>query len=119
MKRYLCVVFVTIFFFSSCTVLDRKSTIYYNESELSLGDVTEMRHMFDEQESTVQSKGELVPYNDTEVVFPVYWTKNGKVWHLTPECGYFTEGNEIIYGSKEDAIKCGKQRVCQLCEKKN
>ena len=119
MKRYLCAIFVVSFIFSSCTVLDRKSTIYYNEDELSLSDITEMRHVLEETEKIFNPKGKLVPYTDDEIESCVYWTKNGKVWHLTPECGYFTDGVEIIYGSEENAVECGKQRVCLLCEKNN
>lgn len=116
MKRVFCALFVATFVFSSCTLLDRTPSIYYNEEELSLGDITEMRHSFVEDESANQT-AVLVPYDETYVDVAVYWTENGKVWHLTPRCGYLKSGSQIIYGSRENAEKCGKTRVCSSCEK--
>lgn len=115
MKRIFFALFVATFAFSSCALLDRTPSIYYNEEELSLGDITEMRYSFKEEE-VVDEDYLLVPYGETYVENAVYWTKNGKVWHLTPKCGHLKSGGQIIYGSREDAEKCGKTRVCSSCE---
>ena len=119
MKRYLCAIFIISFVFSSCMVLDRKPTIYYNEEELSLEDITQMRQTFEEPELSEQNYENLVPYSDKNVEIRVYWVKNGNVWHTSPECGYFNDDVEIIFGSEEDAIQCGKQRACRICGKNN
>ena len=42
MKRALMALFVATFVFSSCSVLDRKPTIYYNEEELTLEEIAQM-----------------------------------------------------------------------------
>ena len=117
MKRAMCAVFVAIFLFSSCTVLDRKPSIYYNEDELSLDEITEMRHSFETPDES-HSELNLVPYRDGEIEAPVYWNKNSKVWHLNAKCGYLNSEGEIIFGSIDDAVINGKTKVCSLCDKK-
>lgn len=117
MKKALYVLFVAIFLLSSCAVLDRTPSIYYNEEELSLEDITEMRHSVESPEET-QPTLSLVPYSQAPTAVPVYWNANGNVWHLNTECGYLNRDGDIIFGSTEEAIKSGKVRVCSPCEKK-
>jgi hypothetical protein len=40
--------FAVIVLFSSCSPLDRTATIYYNESEISIDDITAMREAFED-----------------------------------------------------------------------
>ena len=116
MKRFFCVLFVASFVLSSCAVLDRRSTIYYNEKELSLDDITEMRYSF-EEDPTSEKNAEFVPYGDVFSEECVYWTESGSVWHLTSDCGYLSGAEKIIYGSEADAVKLKKTRICSLCDK--
>lgn len=46
----------------------------------------------------------------------VYWTENGEVWHLNPECRYL-KNKAVISGSEEEAAEAGKKRVCSTCSK--
>ena len=117
MKKLICALFVATFAFSSCAVLDRMPSIYYNESELSLHDITKMSDDLVEPNETV-SQLRLVPYSDEAVENSVYWTEKGSVWHLSPSCSYLGEDSDIFYGSVESATDCGKARVCMPCEKK-
>ena len=117
MKKLICALFVATFAFSSCAVLDRTPSIYYNESELSLEDITKMSEGLKEPIETM-SLLRLVPYGDEQVVNAVYWTEKGGVWHLSKECSYLGEDSDVFYGSVENAIECGKARVCVPCDKK-
>ena len=115
MKRLILSFLALIFLLSACTVLDRTSTIYYNESELSLADVTQMRQEFPEEtEKTVN----LIPCGEDDIENAVYWTKSGNVWHLQSDCGYVKNGSDLFYGSESDALSFGKERVCTSCSKK-
>ena len=40
---------VVIFLITSCSALDRKAKITYNEDELSLADITQMRESFNDE----------------------------------------------------------------------
>ena len=115
MKKFICSLFVAVFVFSSCTVLDRSSDIYYNENKLSLDDITNMRHEFSEVEPSVKGIN-LIPYENAVSDEPVYWVDGGQVWHLKTECGYISDGSTVFYGSLENAVQCGKYRVCSSCE---
>lgn len=117
MKRILCSLFVLSFVLSSCTLLDRSQTIYYNEVELSFQDITEMRYEFEENEPITKETAELVAYGMSDTSSCVYWTENGSVWHLNADCGYMSNSKKIIYGSEAAAIECGKSKICSLCEK--
>ena len=113
-KRLILTFFAGIFLLSSCTVLDRTPTIYYNESELSLADITNMRNDFPEE---TQKSVNLIPYSENSVKDIVYWVENGSVWHLRTSCGYIKDGSDLFYGSEEDALLCGKEKVCSNCVK--
>lgn len=43
-----CLIIVMAFLTSACVSLDRKAKIYYNDVEISLSDVTDMRYKFQE-----------------------------------------------------------------------
>lgn len=118
MKRRLCALFVAAFVFSSCAVLDRTPTIYYNEEELSLGDITEMRHSFEKSEIEKETV-ELVPYDGEPGDGLVYWIESGQVWHLSYKCRHLSSESKVIYGSEENAVECGKSRACMTCSKTN
>ena len=118
MKILICALFVATFTFSSCAVLDRTPSIYYNEDKLSLEQITEMERDFENPESETE-RAVLVPVGDVIPDIPVFWTKNGKVWHLTTECGHLSSESEIFYGSTHSAEQNGKTRVCVTCDKRD
>ena len=115
MKRVFLSLLFAVLIFSSCSVLDRNASIYYNENELSLGDVTEMRHTFpiDEEETKNIT---LVPIGEADSDKVVYWINGGSVWHKTYTCGYIKDGSEVFYGSEEIAVENGKNAVCSACK---
>ena len=116
MKFAFLALLFAIITFSSCAVLDRSATIYYNEEELSLADVTEMRHIFDETENGLKSVT-LIPCEEISADETVYWLKSGSVWHKTYECRYIKDGSEVFYGTKEKAAENGKINCCSACNK--
>ena len=116
------VIFLALFallIFTSCSVLDRNAKITYNEEELSLSDITEMRQDFLTEEP-VSSKREvtLIQYSEILAETPVYWVENGEVWHISPDCGHIKSGSEVMFGNEADALACGKVRLCLSCSKK-
>ena len=48
----------------------------------------------------------------------VYWTEGGGVWHIYRDCGHLKKSNNVISGSRDDAAKAGKTKVCSTCSKK-
>ena len=46
----------------------------------------------------------------------VYWTKFGKVYHTSTECGHLNHSDELTVGSVEEAIAAGKTRLCKTCQ---
>ena len=118
MKRALMALFVATFVFSSCSVLDRKPTIYYNEEELTLEEIAQMAESFKNAESE-NATFSLIAYGDENVSTPFYWTEGGSVWHRSIECGHLRNTDKVFYGAEADAIKCGKQRACSSCGNNN
>ena len=114
MKRALLALFVVTFVFSSCSVLDRKPTIYYNEEELTLEEIAQMAESFRsvDDEDTERS---IIAYGDENMPSPVYWTEGGSVWHCNLDCRHLKTADKIFYGNENDAIKCGKSRSCSSC----
>lgn len=114
-------VFLAVLLLSSCSVLDRNAKITYNGEELSLSDVTEMRHDFpiEETEKTAKREITLVPYGETSLENPVYWVKSGEVWHISSDCGHIRSGSEVMYGTEKNALEYGKLRLCLSCAKKD
>lgn len=49
----------------------------------------------------------------------VYWTKSGKVWHISPNCSSLskTSDSDIVKGTEKEAKDSGKERVCKVCSK--
>ena len=118
MKRALLALFVVTFIFSSCSVLDRKPTIYYNEEELTLDEIAQMAESLKNAESEDASFS-LIAYGEENIQTPLYWTEGGSVWHLDVECRHLKNIDKIFYGVEADAIKCGKQRACSSCGNNN
>ena len=46
----------------------------------------------------------------------VYWTKKGKVWHVSKDCRYI-KNSEVESGTADNAIEAGKERACSSCGK--
>ena len=113
-------VFLAVLVLTSCSVLDRNAKITYNGEELSLSDVTEMRHDFpiETEKETEKREVTLVPYGAASFENAVYWVQNGEVWHISSDCGHIKSGSEVIYGTEKNAIECGKLRLCSSCSKK-
>ena len=116
MKRILLSLLFAVVIFSSCSVLDRNASIYYNEKELSLNDIADMRHDFSQNEEP-EKNVTLIPYDEVLSDDLVYWVSGGSVWHKTYNCGYIKSGSEVFYGTKESAAENGKTSVCSACEK--
>ena len=85
--------------------------------------VEEMTEAVNEEKTTeVMSDGEkteAVSDATEEKTDPdvVYWTENGKVWHVKRDCGHIKKSKVIISGSVEDAIAAEKERACSTCGK--
>ncbi len=47
----------------------------------------------------------------------VYWTKSGKVWHISRDCRYIKNSTEILCGTVTEAKEAGKEKICSGCEK--
>lgn len=115
-KMRILALFVIIFSITSCSVLDRSAKITYNEEELSLGDITEMRNEFSEDAENPRNIV-VETYSAESVSEPVYWLENGNVWHTSLTCGYIRNGSRVICGSEENALAEGKEKLCSGCEK--
>lgn len=48
----------------------------------------------------------------------VYWTRFGKVYHLDEGCQAFSNSEELIAGSVEEAFEANKHALCKFCEAK-
>ena len=114
-KIRILVLFVIIFSITSCSVLDRSAKITYNEEELSLGDITEMRNEFSENDENPRNIV-VETYSAESTAEPVYWLENGSVWHKSLTCGYIRSGR-VICGSEENALAEGKSKLCSACAK--
>ena len=57
--------------------------------------------------------------NETDTEGVVYWTKSGKVWHTSKDCGSLKNSKEILSGSVETAKTEGKEKLCSYCEKRD
>ena len=77
-----------------------------------------------ETENLTETKEQDAEYNedatyideDSEKDQTVFWTKSGKVWHLSRDCGYI-KNSEVESGSLSDAVESKKERVCSSCGK--
>ncbi len=78
-------------------------------SETNVGDGEESVSNLESEES---SETEITNEEQT-----VYWTKSGKVWHLSPDCHHLKNSTNILSGTIEDAIAAKKTKVCSSCEK--
>ena len=72
---------------------------------------TEEANTGDNEASESEEKEDM---GDTSTV---YWTKSGKVWHISKDCGSLKRATEIISGSVEEAKNEGKERACSRCDK--
>ena len=55
--------------------------------------------------------------SDTEISASdiVYWTENGTVYHLDPQCSTLRHSEHILSGSIDEAMSAKKERVCKSC----
>ena len=93
------------------------SDINFNDTENDIGSDETFSNNVD---GDVTEKTDSAAQNgndsqNTEKII-VYWTKSGKVWHLSENCRYI-KNSEQISGTVEEAIEAGKERVCSSCGK--
>ena len=55
----------------------------------------------------------------TEIEGDVFWAPSGKVYHMDEDCQAFTQSEELIVGSVEEAIAAGRTRLCSFCAKRH
>ena len=65
-----------------------------------------------ENEESLESPTEAI---DQEEV--VYWVEGGKVWHLSTDCRYLKDKENIHCGTVEEAMEAKKTKLCSSCEK--
>ena len=80
-------------------------------SEKETEDLTETR----EQDAEYNEDTTYI-HENSEDDQTVFWTKGGKVWHLSKNCGYI-KNSEVESGSLSDAVESKKERVCSSCGK--
>ena len=73
-----------------------------------LEDILKPHSSAEEREEMNQQYGDTV----------VYWTANGKSYHLYDDCSFMSRSEELIYGTVEQAIEAGKTRICRSCEQR-
>lgn len=72
---------------------------------------TENQESFDESSHPSTTEPE---FSDSTV----FWTESGGVWHLFNNCSHLKRSKMIYYGTVEEAIEAGKEKVCSTCAKK-
>lgn len=123
MKRMLPVLMFLILVLNSCT--EDRQTVEYQGRRLDDAEILEhIQSVLSEEESSTEPSVRLEPkpWNDSVVYASedcVYWTKSGSVYHTNTNCRYLPEDAELFYGTREDAVFCGKSRCCSACEKEN
>ena len=46
-----------------------------------------------------------------------YWLAGGKVYHISPDCSYIRNKENVLSGTKDEALGAGKEQVCSVCGK--
>lgn len=49
----------------------------------------------------------------------VYWTAHGSVYHSHDDCYSLDRTDELTYGTVDQAIAAGRQRLCKICAKRD
>ena len=94
------------------------------EESVSYGEGIEMTEVNTEIET--ESKTETKTETETEAVTEtetvsedelVYWVEGGKVWHLSTDCRYLKDKENIQCGTVEEAMEAKKTKLCSSCAK--
>lgn len=67
------------------------------------------------EKASRETASETTAGRDDKVSNTVYWVKSGKVWHTTKNCPSLSRSKSILFGSVDDAMSAGKERVCKRC----
>lgn len=54
-----------------------------------------------------------------EIEGDVFWAPTGTVFHTSPDCQSFTQSEELITGSVEEAFAANRTRLCSFCAKRD
>ena len=72
-----------------------------------------------EMQEASAEESDTCEYTDLEFdESTVFWTEGGGVWHLFNNCGHLKRSKKIYYGTVEEAVEAGKEKVCSTCAKK-
>ncbi len=120
MKRKLVGLLLLVLLLSSCS--EGQQTVEYQGRRLSDSEILEhiQSGLSGKEEAETSQTHRMRPWKDGIVCAPedrVYWTKSGSVYHTNTNCRYLPDDAELIYGSEEDAVSCGKKQCCSLCAK--
>lgn len=118
MKRMPVFLLLLVLLLSSCSEVQQ--TVEYQGRRLSDSEILE--HIQSELSGKTETSQthSIKPWKDGIVCSMedrVYWTKSGSVYHTNINCRYLPDDAELIYGSEEDAVSCGKKQCCSLCAK--
>ena len=53
--------------------------------------------------------------NDGTVLYLVYWSEGGSVYHFTTDCRHLKDAKTVESGSIGDAVNKGKEKACSAC----
>ena len=53
--------------------------------------------------------------NDGTVLYLVYWSAGGSVYHFTTDCRHLKDVKTVESGSIGDAVNKGKEKACSAC----
>ena len=53
--------------------------------------------------------------NDGTVLYLVYWSEGGSVYHNTADCRHLKDSKTVESGSIQDAVNKGKEKACSAC----
>lgn len=123
MKKLLCIgIALLSLLLCACASQNGGGYVNYNGETLS---ESEMRALVKSKVETKSSENEktAIPCETgeplSEGVSPVYWTSGGSVWHTSLSCGHLSASSKIYFGTENDAIANGKDRVCSTCGKQS
>lgn len=54
-----------------------------------------------------------------EIDGDVFWAPSGEVFHTSPDCRAFTQSEELITGSVEEAFAANRTRLCYFCAERD
>ena len=81
---------------------------------------TDVITLFDDVTTVPESAAEKYQKeysSDGELI--VFWLEGSKVWHESRFCSSLSRSDpeKLLYGSVDDAVSSGKERVCKTCSK--